>query len=78
MLGPAAVPTFNPKKDKELAKVWGNLSEYGEAVSVVMTSQPRTVVVVPRGTLTTDGVSGRLFDNLSQVVCRTNSVLAQY
>jgi hypothetical protein len=48
VISPAQVPDFDRKKDKDLAKLWGDLSNYGDALLIMHISQPGQLLLVPR------------------------------
>jgi hypothetical protein len=48
VLGPAAVPVYDLKTHKDTAKLWEGYRCFGDAVAVMLLSQPGEYLVVPR------------------------------
>jgi len=65
ILGPAAVPVYDAEKEPEMKGTWEGSETFGEALAIVLLSQPGKVLVVPRRKLTVHTLSPSLLKKLS-------------
>lgn len=66
ILGPTHPPVFDSKSDKEEMKRWNDCNQFGDAIAIVLSSQPNQKLVVPRSQLIasmeTDDIPTAIYD----------------
>jgi len=65
ILGPASIPKFDEKQDAEMKEIWKGSEVFGDAISIVLLSQPGKVLIVPRSSIAVHSVSSKLHAKLS-------------
>jgi hypothetical protein len=67
VVSPASKPAYDPVAEKELYKQWKDVEQFGEAVTIVLNSEPEKPLVVQRQSLSVSQPNNLRHDNFTDL-----------